>query len=355
MKSLSGRGHWKSWFATSLLLAGFAFADSDNRLNGPDTTVPKSWPQMNPSITSFAADVLDGWLYIYGGHAGEPHQYSTATTRGDFLRLDLGAPTAWQQLPRGPKTQGARMVVHDGMLYRIGGLQPRNEPDTDASLHSLTHVAAYRPGSRVWIPVQPMPAGRSSHEAVIVGDTIYVGGGWNMTGPSDGAEWHDSMFILDLSVPGATWTTVPQPFKRRALSAAVQDGKIYFMGGMDDSNDPSREVSVYDTVTGEWSSGPALPNGPMKGFGSAACTAGGRLVVSLYSGKLYALNPGGTGWVEAGNLEQRRFFHRLEPVDSGNLIAVGGASRRSGRVGELEWIRLSEWVNGPSTASDVER
>jgi len=37
---------------------------------------PEYAPLPKP-VTSFGAAVADGFVYVYGGHAGKPHQYST--------------------------------------------------------------------------------------------------------------------------------------------------------------------------------------------------------------------------------------------------------------------------------------
>ena len=39
-------------------------------------------PDVPKAITSFGAEVLDGWVYVYGGHTGKAHQYSVDTTLG---------------------------------------------------------------------------------------------------------------------------------------------------------------------------------------------------------------------------------------------------------------------------------
>ena len=38
----------------------------------------------------------DGYLYLYGGHAGKTHSYDTATVLGTFHRLKLDGGT-WRE------------------------------------------------------------------------------------------------------------------------------------------------------------------------------------------------------------------------------------------------------------------
>src|SRR5581483_855677 len=89
------------------------------------------------AVSSFGAVLTDGWLYVYGGHSGMTHQYSTETVIGTFHRIKLSDSTTWEKLPSGPVSQGLALVAYEGKIYRIGGMQPRNEPGEKADNHSL--------------------------------------------------------------------------------------------------------------------------------------------------------------------------------------------------------------------------
>jgi hypothetical protein len=90
--------------------------------------------------------------------------------------------------------------------------------------------------------------------------------------------------VLELDRPERGWERFRQPFRRRAIAAAALDGRIYAIGGMDHEDDMLLEVDIYEPCTGEWTSGPRLPKGPMGGFGAAACVADDRLFVTTYAG-----------------------------------------------------------------------
>lgn len=299
------------------------------------------WPPLPKAVTSFGAEALDGHVYVYGGHTGKAHDYSVETTLGNFMRLRLVDGAEWENLPGANRAQGARLVAFEGALYRLGGMQPRKEADGHIGLYSLADFARYDLRERQWTALSPMPEERSSHEAVIVGSKIYVGGGWKMEGEAGGKFWHNTMFVVDLKESEPKWKLLPQPFRRRALSAESADGKIYFIGGMDEDNNTSREVDVYDTTAGKWRKGPALPSGPMQGFGSAACRVNGRLIVSPYSANLWTLNATGDDWENLGKLTRRRFFHRIVPMPDGRLLAIAGASRQEGHLSALEEVDLA--------------
>ncbi len=296
-------------------------------------------PDVPTAITSFGAEVLNGWVYVYGGHIGRAHKYTVDTTLGDFMRLKLDGGEKWESLPGGSRAQGTRLLAYKGSIYRVGGLQPRDDADGHVGLYSLDEFARFDVAEGKWHSLPPMPKGRSSHEAVIVGSTVVVGGGWNMAGEAGGKFWYDSLYTIDLEADELKWEERSQPFQRRAVSAASVGNKIYFIGGMDSDNDPSREVDVYDLATREWEEGPMIPRGPMLGFGSAACRVDGRLIVSPYSAEIHGLSVDGKVWETLGKLTERRFFHRIVQSSKGELLAIAGASRDAGHLATLEIVK----------------
>jgi N-acetylneuraminic acid mutarotase len=166
----------------------------------------------------------------------------------------------------------------------------------------------------------------------VVGDTLYVVGGWNLQGEEQ-TVWHDHALSIDLRDPDAAWVKIPTPFKRRALSVGHQGEKLYVVGGMQEKGGPTRKVSVYDIDQQEWSEGPDLPTGgTMEGFGSSCFNIGGRLVVSTYSGNVLRLADAADDWKKIGELETGRFFHRLLPYSGDKFVIVGGANMEIGKL-----------------------
>ncbi len=321
-----------------ILLAAWASPVLCEQKEGEAASGAAALPPLPHAVISFGSEVLDGYVYVYGGHAGETHKWSVETTLDSFLRLELEGGTRWEELPGASRSQGNRLVAYDGRIYRIGGMQPRPKPEGEGvALFSLTDFQAYDPAKQKWIDLEPLPAPRSSHEAVVVGSRLYVGGGWNLSG-GRGGDWYGELWWIDLENKGAGWQSSAQPFKRRAISSEASEGKIWFMGGIDQEGDTSRKVDIYDTATGEWKEGPRLPSGPMQGFGSAACQVGGRLVVSTYSMKIFT--PAGEEWEQLGSLAERRYFHRIVPVSEDRIMAISGTARQTGKNASVEIVAL---------------
>ena len=297
------------------------------------------YPPMPEAFSSFGAAVCDDYVYVYGGHIGKTHTYSTEAVTGKFRRLSLSKPAAWEELASGPGIQGLALVSHGGKLYRIGGMEPRNKPDEDADNHSLATCAMFDPKVGKWAPLPDMPAGRSSHDATVIGDQIIVAGGWQSLGTGKKSVWHDTTLVLDLSKSPLQWQSIKQPFKRRALNVAALEGKLYVIGGMGPEG-TEKTVDVFDVKSQSWSKGPELPGTARNGFTPAACVNAGKIYVSPADGKLYRLSSKRDAWEQIGELEQRRIVHRIIPAGANALLALGGAAG-SKNVAEVESLNVS--------------
>src|SRR5262245_329799 len=108
------------------------------------------YPDLPTAVSSFGAAVVGDHVYVYGGHAGKAHSYSTETTCGEFRRLNLKEPTKWEELAAGPKLQGLALVAHNGRVIRVGGMQPQNSKTEKTDIRSQTSVASYDPATGKW-------------------------------------------------------------------------------------------------------------------------------------------------------------------------------------------------------------
>ncbi|MEN1678353.1 MAG: hypothetical protein AAGJ46_02085 [Planctomycetota bacterium] len=299
-------------------------------------------PELPTPIASFGAAVGDGWLYVYGGHTGTAHQHSAENHSQHFRRIRLDDAATWETLPMGQPLQGLALVAHGGMVYRVGGMNARNEAGDDEDMHSSNRFARFDPAKGAWQELPPLPERRSSHDAVVIGDRLYVVGGWTLTGDSDG-EWIDAAYSCDLTQPTPTWQPIAKPpFRRRAIAAAHLDGKLVVLGGMSEEAKVSGAVFAYDPETDEWASLEELPGGGISGFGVSAWNHGGALYTSGMQGVVYLLDSSTSSWQEAATMRTPRFFHRLMPAGEKKLIAVAGASPTSGHVATSEMISLDK-------------
>ena len=298
-------------------------------------------------ITSFGAAVIGDWMYVYGGHFGRAHHYSNTNQSNQLIRLNLRKPLRWETIATGPRLQGLAMIAHGGKLYRLGGFMAQNQEDEAHDLRSVADFVRFDPHTKQWTPLPPLPEPRSSHDAVVFQDRLYVAGGWRLAGEE--TTWHETAWVADLSQAEISWTPLPEPpFQRRAVSLGHLEGKLYVIGGMQKEGDPTTRVDVFDPRSGDWWRGPSLIDSlsdvtrdrGMEGFGSSAYTVGGRLFVSTYNGNVQVLGPDDKDWRVATKLEDDRFFHRMLPFND-SLLLVGGASMRSGKRLHFEAVPLS--------------
>jgi N-acetylneuraminic acid mutarotase len=293
-------------------------------------------PDLTIGVTSHGAAVIGDYLYLYGGHMGGAHHYSTESQSDKLQRLNIRQPDGWSAIATGPRLQGLALVAHGNMLYRIGGFTAQNPPGEENDLQSISDVAQFDPTTKKWNEMPALPEPRSSMDAVVVGDRIYVAGGWSLgKGPP---KWHETAWYLDLAAkPGENgpakkrsgWQPIANPpFQRRAASLGHLDGKVYVIGGIEADGQTTTETDIYDPATDTWQPGPKLNGKGMEGFGTSAFELNGQLFVTSYSGKLQRL--AATGWENVGELNQDRFFHRMVPWHD-SLLVVGGASMEDGK------------------------
>jgi N-acetylneuraminic acid mutarotase len=291
-------------------------------------------------VTSFGAAEAGGWLYIYGGQLGSAHKYSVDTQARQLLRLNINQPGKWELVAEGPPRTGLAMVGYEGQIYRIGGWEAKNAAGEKWNLHSSRDFARFDEKSGKWQDLAPMPRGRSSHDAAMLGSKLYVIGGWELAGEGEG-DWHTTAYVSDLAAETPEWKEIAAPgFCRRALAVAAQGGKVYAIGGMDDSNETTTAVSVFDPQSNAWSKGPAVPGENFDGFGAAAFGTEVGLFASTRSGAVYRLNDDGQAWTQIGKLNHPRSFHRLI-IAEGKLLFVGGTAK-AGKVAQVESAELAK-------------
>lgn len=295
-------------------------------------------PPLPKAVTSFGAAVCDGYVYVYGGHMGKAHAYSTETVSGALWRMSLSKQDTWEVLPGDVPVQSPGLAVWQDKLILAGGMQPQNAPGADQKLSSLDHAAMFDPKTKTWTKLPSLPEPRSSHALAVIGDELYAVGGWPLKvgGPKEEPKpdapktkkWHDTMVVLDLTKPEAGWKTLPQPWTRRALAAVVFAGKLWCIGGMTEDNELSSVVNLYDPATQQWSSAPPVgEKDRAMAFGCAACVAGTSLCVSPEGGKVYRIDPDAKAWIECGTLATSRYFHQLIALDATTLMAIGGTAK----------------------------
>ncbi len=289
-------------------------------------------------VASFGATELGKWLYVYSGHTGRTHQYSKEHMLHGFYRVSIEKGGAWESLEMGSSAQGVALISDHQFVYRIGGMQARNEPGASADLYSLQEAAVFDPATKRWRPLPSLPQPRSSHRAAILDKKLYVLGGWCIQGGEDG-DWFKNGLVLDLENEQNGWKELEQPRIGRALDVVAHEGKIWMIGGLTEDGDITDEIHTYDPTSKTWSAAAKVPGIKENGNGIAACVSGGRLFLSGMDGIVYRLSTDQSKWEKAGKMPSARIHHRMVGVDAKQVIVVGGASR-AGHLGTTEIVSV---------------
>lgn len=300
-------------------------------------TTGDQWPLLPDAITAFGACVLDGYAYVYGGHTGKTHAHSSDNLSKGFHRIRMEPRGEWESLPMGTPLQSVALLAHGGKIHRLGGMLANNRAHETPDMRSVGEVAGFDPTTKTWTPETSLPRPRSSHDAAIAGSKVVVVGGWNLQGAGEDG-WLDDALILDTSSPQPAWRSIPQPFRRRALTAVAYQNKIYVLGGFTEDNTPSLEVDILDVATERWEKGPALPGNVSNGFACAGCVIDGVLVTSAMDGKAHRLDGGGQRWAPIGELRIPRFQHRMLALSGRKAVAIGGAFTPRDHLRSIEFI-----------------
>ena len=179
--------------AAALLLPAISLCQDavDAAANANKPAMRTVHPAVMPhAITSFGACRVGSLLYVFGGHIGRAHAHSKDNVIGAFRRMNMVDGSSWQELPPGPALQGTALVAApDGTIYRVGGTDARNEPGEEDDMHSTSSVQRFDPVAGAWSEMTPLPEPRSSHDAIVCDNKLYVVGGWELDG--DDGQWHE--------------------------------------------------------------------------------------------------------------------------------------------------------------------
>jgi N-acetylneuraminic acid mutarotase len=104
------------------------------------------------------------------------------------------------------------------------------------------------------------------------------------------------------------WSTgVPLPTPRSEIAGAALNGKIYIIGGFDETGQSTTTVEVYDPIADRWTEAAPLPQ-PTDHTAAASyegklyVVGGGYLSADALSDKLFRYDPTNDKWTEGPNL-----------------------------------------------------
>ncbi len=262
--------------------------------------------------------VVDGKIYVIGG-AGPVYQALGTVEVYDPV---TDTWTAKSEMPTA--RQGLSTSVVNGKIYAIGGgVSPSI---SYSSIETFSSVEEYDPVTDTWTTKSPMPTSRGWHAASVVGGKIYIIGGSQDSGPSS-----NRVLAVEVYDPATdTWSQKgDMPRGRAAGSSSVAGGKIYLIGGYGGSG----SVVEYDPENDAWT---VKLDMPTKRIGLSTSVLYGKIYViggyipgiAGYPGTTIVdvYDPATDTWGTAPDMPTGRFGAYTSVVD-GKIYVVGGLPR----------------------------
>jgi N-acetylneuraminic acid mutarotase len=222
----------------------------------------------------------------------------------------------------------------------VGGLRIDNAQGEPEQLVSVATVEIFDTQTSSWQRATDLPAPRSSHEAVVIGDELYVVGGWALSGGASSGVFSQELLVADTTEAPLRWRAIEAPVSVRALGVAALGERLVLVGGITRAT-ATRQVHIYDTRTGQWSKGPDFPG---QGFGVAAAEFGGAVYASGLDGAVWTLDARATEWQKTERLAFPRVFHRVVNSADKQLLFVGGipGMTTADRIAHVEALRVGK-------------
>jgi N-acetylneuraminic acid mutarotase len=203
--------------------------------------------------TDFAVGVINGILYVVGGHTSD-----TSGATFFYTTLEAYDPTTNTWTPKAdmPTARGGLGAsVVNGILYVVGGAGSCAPP---CFITSLATVEAYDPATNTWTTKADMPTPRIGVAVEVVNGILYAIGGFSSCCGPNGP--FGALATVEAYDPATnTWTTkTPMPTARGALAASIVNGVIYAIGGGNGST-VFATVEAYDPTTNTWNTKTSMP------------------------------------------------------------------------------------------------
>ncbi len=279
--------------------------------------VENSWTEKNPMPTarsSFGVAVVAEKIYAIGGTDGINEEYNPATDTW----------TTKTSMPRG--RANLAVVSFEGKIYCIGG-----DLGGDVIGGNPTNVTeVYDPVTDSWTTKAPMPTARFSLQANVVGDKIYLIGGF---------PYPDKSCLNEVYDPATdSWTTAtPIPRTVAGYVSTVVNDKIYVID--------SGATEIYDTAKGTWSQGVAPPlqsedtSHTPWGAGATACVNAPVSIDVFTENAVEVYFPQNDSWVLGASLPKTRSEFGVAVVND-LFYVIGGYSQAYVDYPD-------DWMHGP--------
>jgi hypothetical protein len=268
----------------------------------------------------------------------KPHTGAAATSPS-LAGIPVGR---WTALPPAPHSRGevSAALVGDS-IYVVGGF--------DTTGHTTALVERLNTRTGRWSASRPLPQPLNHMNAVGFGGNLYVVGGYSQPGDTSAGAVR-SFWRYDPATD--RWTAMPPaPLPRAAAGAAVLGHRLYVAGGRSDTLTTISTLAIFDFDTGKWSPGPSLHHARehVAGVGTdgAVWILGGRAVGLGNFADVERYRPGVSGWDRLPPMPVAR--SGFQAVSVGRRIVVVGGEGPAGTIGEVDELdpATGHWTHLP--------
>ncbi|CAE6356480.1 unnamed protein product [Rhizoctonia solani] len=182
-------------------------------------------------------------LILFGGH--DTRDYLNDLWSLDVSALERGSPK-WEQIqivPGSPSPTGRRghmIFAYGSQLFLFGGR---------AGESICNDMWCFDMATRIWAEIAcsgDVPTSRGNFAGGLVGDMIYISGGWDANKKALDGTW-----VFRIHELGAEhkWYRIPdldlQPSARGSYSAATIGGRVFLIGGRTENNKPPNITTIH--------------------------------------------------------------------------------------------------------------
>ncbi|RMH19212.1 MAG: kelch-like protein [Gammaproteobacteria bacterium] len=204
----------------------------------PETDSWSDGPDMNHLHDYPACTVLDGKIYVMGGHHPEATEGGPSTDPGFEVCERFDPKTGeWEEIaPLLTPRFALSAITYRGRIYTMGGVA-----FTPDGFLNFDHLECYDPEQNQWSRVEDirLPYETAGQGSVRIGEKLYVFGGYSGDGICNRSHCYD--------FSTGEWTELEaMPDTRAAMGITVLDNTIYMIGGWPDYRRiPSDQAFCY--------------------------------------------------------------------------------------------------------------
>ena len=255
-----------------------------------------------------------------------------------YMKKDDGF---WEMLTDLPESRNYHSVCRvEGGLLLTGGL-PGVPKFGSLVLLSKHNCWTYEFVERKWNPMPPFKIERHRHSSIVMGDTVYVIGGF------ENNTYKVIRSVESLDVRRRHWSSVPdlpQPVYHPMVTSLGD--RLFVFGGRGADKTSLCCTQMYDTVWGEWRTLASMPE--LCDLGCAVTVNSHIYLVGGYKRSCLRYDPTADSWT---SLSQPKLLHGLAPavVWHGRILVAGGIgddknSSSAIEVYDCEKDQWSDWV-----------